>query len=129
MISQSDASSTRNTPDRQFNHYDPLTQRVQLHRACHTKMDRRPYRCSESLTLPSHNTATLHLKRDSKSKQPTKRSGVILSLGVATGLADVGKEASSMTSTPARFGATTILLTTIWVRSIPSVNETFQAQT
>ena len=58
-----------------------------------------------------------------------KRNGVIFSLDVAIGQADIGKEASSMTSAPAIFGVTTILLTAIGVSSIPSVNGMFQAQT
>lgn len=79
---------------------------------------------------PSHSLRltpfTLHFNQD---RQPTKRNGVILSLDVAAGLANVGKEASSMISAPAILGVTTVPLTTIGVSSIPSVNEAFQAQT
>ena len=50
-----------------------------------------------------------------KSKQPKKHDGAILSLDVALGLVNIGKEASSMTPAPAVFGIATILLTTIRV--------------
>ena len=63
-----------------------------------------------------------------KSKEPTKRDGAILSLDVAIGLVNIGKQASSMTPAPAVFGVATILLITIRVSFIPSANETFQAQ-
>ena len=70
-----------------------------------------------------HNICTTPLPRVStmtdKSKQPAKRDGVILSLDVAIGLVNIGKEASSMTPAPAVFGVATILLTTIRVSSIP----------
>ena len=64
-----------------------------------------------------------------KSKQQTKRDGTILPLNVAISLVNIGKEASSMTPAPAVFGVATILLTTIRVSFILSVNETSQAQT
>ena len=54
-----------------------------------------------------------------KSKQPKKQDGAILSLDIAIGLVNIGKEASSMTPTPAVFGVATTLLTTIRVSSMP----------
>ena len=54
-----------------------------------------------------------------KTKQPTKHNGAILSLDVAIGLVNIGKEASSMTPAPAVFGVVAILLTTIRVGFIP----------
>ena len=54
-----------------------------------------------------------------KSKQPKKHDGAILSLDVAIGLVNIGKEASGMTPAPAVFGVVTILLTTIRVGFIP----------
>ena len=54
-----------------------------------------------------------------KSKQPKRRDGAILSLDVAIGLVNIGKEASSLTPAPAVFGIATILLTTIRVGFVP----------
>ena len=54
-----------------------------------------------------------------KSNQSKKRNRAILSLDVAIGLVDIGKEASSMTPAPAVFGIATILLTTIRVSYTP----------
>ena len=45
--------------------------------------------------------------------------GAILSLDVAIGLVNIGKEASNITPAPAVFGVATILLTTIRVGFIP----------
>ena len=64
-----------------------------------------------------------------KSKQPMKCDGAILSLDVAIGLVNIGKEASSMTPALAVFGVVTILLTTIRVGFILSVGETPRTQT
>ena len=53
------------------------------------------------------------------SKQQKRRDAAILSLDVAIGLVNIGKEASSMTPAPAVFGVVTILLTTIKVSFVP----------
>lgn len=57
-----------------------------------------------------------------KSKQPPKRDGTVLSLDVATGPVNIGKEAWSVTPAPIVLGVATILLTMIRVSSIPSVS-------
>ena len=64
-----------------------------------------------------------------KSEQPKRRDGAILSLDVAIGLVNIGKEASSMTPAPAVFGVATILLTTIKVGLAPLGERDIQAQT
>ena len=73
-----------------------------------------------------HNICTTPMT--DKSKQPAKRDSVILSLEIAIGSVNIGKEVSSMTPAPAVFGVATILLTTIRVSFLPSMNETFQDQ-
>ena len=53
-----------------------------------------------------------------ESKQSKKLNRAVLSLDVAIGLVNIGKEASSMTPAPAVFGVATILLNTIRVSYI-----------
>ena len=119
--------------NRKLNHHRLITKWVQRCQARHAKMDARPYRCSESSARPLLSTAPPHLPRVSimtdKSKQPKRRDGAILSLDVAIGLVNIGKEASSATPAPAVFGVATILLTTIRVSFTPSVNGTSHTQT
>ena len=64
-----------------------------------------------------------------KSKQLRSRGGAILSLDVAIGLVNIGKEASSLTPAPAVFSVATILLTTIKVGLVPLCKRGVQAQT
>ena len=96
-----------------------------LHQACHAELDKDTCPCqrSEPSAQPSCSTTTSRLPRVStmtrKSKEPKKSNGVILSLDIAIGLVNIGKEASSMTPAPAVFGVATIILTTIRVSSIP----------
>ena len=116
--------------DRKLNHYDLPTKWVQLHEVCHAKMDARFFISVRNLPhdLCPKSLPCVSIMTD-KSKQPKRRDGAILSLDVAIGLVNIGKEASSMTPAPAVFGVATILLTTIRVSLIPCRERDVQAQT
>ena len=123
VVSRSGATSTRNTATA-----GPITTTFSpngsnLTRCGTAKLDARPYQCSGSPARPLPSTATSQLPclstMTSKSKQPAKRESAILSLDVAIGLVNIGKEASSMTPAPAIFGVVTILLITIRVGFLP----------
>ena len=81
-----------------------------------------------ALAQHPHPTACLLFDHEDKSQVTNKRNHVTLSLDVAIDPANIGKEAPGITPAPAVFVVTTILLTTTGESSIPSVNETFQAQ-
>ena len=95
-----------------------FTKWLQLHQACHTKMDARLYQYSESSAQPLRSTLSRASTMTDKPKQQKRQDAAILSLDLAIGLVNIAKEVSSMTPAPAVFGVATILLTTIKVSYI-----------